>query len=217
MLDGLRDLERMTMTAPAGRLAPAHNTGLSALRHRLARLRRGSIWARPASAIVGPPPTLTPGERILATESLPGRHAMGAQTDESHTDASHVVATTQALHLRGPAGWRRVAWDETVRVSWDPRRCVLHVLVLTGPPVTVTLAPDSWIGALVRERVEATVLTSRRTTVAGVRITVVARRRPGTTEPIWHVHLSSGADADRPDIVEAIESTIHHLRAELGL
>lgn len=203
------------MTAHAGRFAHAHSSQPGApLRHRLAtRLRPGSIWARTAGAeAFGPLPTLARGERILAAESLPPAPATGPDGD-----GSHLVATTQALHLCGPDGWRRVAWDETVRVSWDPRRCVLHVLVLTGPPVTVTLAPDSLIGALVRERVEATVLTSRRTTVGGVRITVVARRRAGTTEPIWHVHLSAGADAERPDVVEAIETTIRRLRAEIGI
>src|SRR5688500_7234025 len=95
-------------------------------------------------------PSLPTGERILAAEG--------------DGDGGSVVATTMALYHRANGSpWSRLGWEETGRVSWDARRdrldltdvAVSRRLTLCLPPVMV---------ALVRERVAATWLASRRLT-----------------------------------------------------
>jgi hypothetical protein len=72
--------------------------------------------------------------------------------------------------------------------------------------------------ALVRERVAATWLISRRLTVAdGVTALVMARRRPGSSELVWVVALDGTVDADDPAVRAGVLAAIHRLRADIGV
>jgi hypothetical protein len=149
-------------------------------------------------------PSLAPGERVLAVEG--------------DGDGGSVVATTLALyHQANGSPWNRLGWEETGRVSWDARRDRLDLadlaisrrLTLSVPPVMV---------ALVRERVAATWLISRRLTVAdGVTALVMARRRPGSSELVWVVALDGTVDADDPAVRAGVLAAIHRLRADIGV
>ena len=153
----------------------------------------------------GPRPLLGRGERILATES-----------DEA---GARLVATTLALY-QGAAeeAWRRLAWEEVIRLSWDPDRGRLDVTGVDGHHVVANLPLQSRLGTLARERVAATLLVSRRVGVgAGAPATVVARRRPPPAEVVWLVRVDGGANPERPDVVEAIEAVIRSLRVEIAV
>jgi hypothetical protein len=149
-------------------------------------------------------PSLAPGERVLAVEG--------------DGDGGSVVATNQALYHRANGSpWNRLGWEETGRVSWDARRDRLD---LTDLAVSrrLTLSLPRVMVALVRERVAATWLASRRLAVTeGVTALVMARRRPGSTDLVWVVALDGGVDPDEPTVRAGVLAAIHRLRADIGV
>jgi len=149
-------------------------------------------------------PSLAPGERVLAVEG--------------DGDGGSVVATTMAIyHQANGSPWNRLGWEETGRVSWDARRDRLD---LTDLAISrrLTLSLPRVMVALIRERVAATWLVSRKVAVAdGVTALVMARRRPRSSELVWVVALASEADADEPAVRAGVLAAIHHMRADIGV
>jgi hypothetical protein len=148
-------------------------------------------------------PDLAAGERVLAVEG--------------DGDGGSVVATTLALyHQANGSPWSRLGWEETGRVSWDARRDRLDVSDLVRRRLTLSLPPV--MVALVRERVAATWLASRRLAVTdGVTALVMARRRPGSSELVWVVALDGEVDGDEPAVRAGVLAAIHRLRAAIGV
>jgi hypothetical protein len=149
-------------------------------------------------------PDLASGERILAVEG--------------DGDGGSVVATTLALyHQANGSPWSRLGWEETGRVSWDARHDRLDIGDFTVRR-RLTLSLPRVMVALVRERVAATWLASRRLTVTnGVTALVMARRRPGSSELVWVVALEGEVDGDEPAVRAGVLAAIHRLRADIGV
>jgi hypothetical protein len=149
-------------------------------------------------------PSLATGERVLAVEG--------------DGDGGSVVATTLALyHQANGSPWSRLGWEETGRVSWDARRDRLDLSDLAVSR-RLTLSLPRVMVALVRERVAATWLASRRLVVTdGVTALVMARRRPGSSELVWVVALDGEVDGDEPAVRAGVLAAIHRLRADIGV
>jgi hypothetical protein len=70
---------------------------------------------------------------------------------------------------------------------------------------------------VVKERVRATVVTTRWVGVSGDRgVTIVARRPPGTDRLTWTVSVDAGLAMDEPTARARVEEALATLRAELG-
>ena len=128
------------------------------------------------------------------------------------------MATTLALyHQANGSPWSRLGWEETGRVSWDARRDRLDLSDLAINR-RLTLSLPRVMVALVRERVAATWLVSRRLAVTdGVTALVMARRRPGSSELVWVVALDGEVDGDEPAVRAGVLAAIHRLRADIGV
>jgi hypothetical protein len=164
---------------------------------------RRSIARPPGRHRPGHPP-LDRGERVLAAEG--------------DGDGGAVVATTLALyHKANGSPWSRLGWEETGRMTWDARRELLDITGL-GPDRRVVVSLPRGLVALVRDRVASTVLASSRVPVAdGVTALLVARRRPGSSEPVWVVALSGDADGDDPAVSAGVAAAIHRFRVDIGV
>jgi hypothetical protein len=151
------------------------------------------------------------GERLLAA----------AHAD----DGTWLLGTRVALVLVRPQGQaQRVLWEQVASADWDRDQDRLRVVELAEfgvAPVVHELAmgDPGLVLELVRERVTASVLLTRRVAVEPRRgLTVIARRAPGGTGPVvWSYELDPGLDPDDPLVREAAEQGLRSARDELGL
>jgi hypothetical protein len=151
------------------------------------------------------------GERLLAAARA--------------TDGTWLIGTRAALVLVRPQGQaQRLAWEEVAHADWDREQDRLRVVELAEfgvAPVVHELAIEDpgLVLELVRERVTASVLLTRRVPVEpGRGLTVIARRAPGGTDPVvWSYDLDPGLDPDDPLVRAAAEQGLLSARDELGL
>lgn len=171
------------------------------------RVRAAFHRVDPGDAAHRSRPPLDRGERVLVSERAEG--------------SAPVVATTRALHHRGPVGWLRLPWEEIGRVRWDAAKHTLELIRFTGGSpamVTVRLNPPTRLPSVVKERVTATILVSTRVELDGWGYAnVVARCRPGTSDVVWIVQLAAGSDPDDGAVQVRVDQAIHDLRRHLGL
>lgn len=147
-----------------------------------------------------------PGERLLAWGEL--------------SDGRVVVCTTWALHSEATG---RVAWEDVVQASWADDA----LEVTLGPAaarrtVTLDFAQPAQVPAVVRERVEWTVLATQHVDLtlpdgrrAGARMS--ARRSPRSGDVAWSVVFDAGVDARDPAWRGAADLAVAELQASLGL
>lgn len=139
------------------------------------------------------------------------------------TDGSWVVATTQALWLTAPRP-RRIEWTAIDSARWV--RETQSLLVVETAPVgrlapTVDIRFDTPTGLVdvVRERVTACVVTTRRVDIRGSRGVRVVGRRPAWApgEPIrWSVSVDRGLDVTDEQVKAQIDEVLALARAEVG-
>ena len=147
------------------------------------------------------------GERVLAA---------------APASAGWVVATTHALWVPDRSGMVRLGWESVDNASWDRHEEVLTVVQaapVDGRPRRWLLRmPDAGeLLLVVKERVRATVVTTRWVGVSGDRgVTIVARRPPGTDRLTWTVSVDAGLAMDEPTARARVEEALATLRAELG-
>jgi hypothetical protein len=179
----------------------AAGAGLYALRlHRATAPRRAAI--RGARRIVGR------HERVLAVAFSPG------------TDTPAVAATTRALWLRPPTGssWQRLGWEDLAELTTTPQ--TLHVSPLPGGGAGTAVAVDEpeRLAGIGRDQVAATRVLTRRVHLGpGEQAEVALRRRPGTTELVWRVHLDPHSDPTDPGTRQRLDEALTALRRSLGL
>jgi hypothetical protein len=152
-------------------------------------------------------------ERVLAWGALVG-------------DEGWLVATSRGLRLVGPALPTAVQpWHEIGHARWSAAGAggtfAVTPLVDVEPGVQArgelrryVLAEAGELPGVVRKRVDATVLDSRRTTLpGGGGALLVARRVPGQAAREWTVVFDDDADRGDPAAREAARGTLAQLLA----
>jgi len=153
-------------------------------------------------------------------ELVAGERVLAAASDEA---GSWHVGTNAALHVAAGDGWRRIPWERIDRARYDDdsdRLQVVEVADLGQPEPThwLSLRQSRRLLELVRDRVTASILTSRHVPVRGSRgIKVVARRSPVGGPVEWSFWLASGLDPDAPDVRAALAAGQADAESELGL
>ncbi len=167
--------------------------------------------------------------RWLRRESLPGevRAQLTLQRGErvlAYADgpAGWVVVTSHAVWLPGRSRLERVGWQQVDSAAWNQDEGVLTVVQaapLGGRArrwfVRVDDARDLLL--VVKERVRATVVLSRRVLLDGDRaVTVVGRRAPGQDAVTWTVSVDVGVDPSDPAVRAEIDRALQVARADVG-
>jgi hypothetical protein len=151
------------------------------------------------------------GERLLAAARA--------------TDGTWLLGTRAALVLVRPQGQaQRLPWEEVAGADWNRDEDRLRVVELAEfgvAPVVheLAMADPGLLLELVRERVTASVLLTRRVPVEPRRgLMVIARRAPGGGGAVaWSYELDPGLDPDDPLVRAAAEQGLRSARDELGL
>ena len=118
---------------------------------------------RPSSTLA-----LGRGEKVLAVAQL--------------TEEVEVVATSLRLVVRSSDGaaWER-CWPEIDTVTWDSEERLLTVVDIEGGGTGLDLVADAHLrlAQVVRERVQSTLVASRRVQVPGGQVRLVVRKDGG--------------------------------------
>jgi hypothetical protein len=146
------------------------------------------------------------GERVLAAGRLLG--------------GGWVVATNLALHVVGPEEPLRRPWDEVASAVWSDTASMLQVSwVDGGRALTVELVPgEGLLPEVVRERVESSVVLSRRFVVQGRRgVRVAVRRAHHGAELSTQVIPDRGIDLQEPAVAARVRAELADLREQAGM
>ncbi len=162
-------------------------------------------WWRPARPGVDPDgPVLEPGERMLASAAGPG---------------GSVVATDRALLFPAGGDVRRVPWHTLATALWEDEESTLVLVELAGDAVTrIVLEEPRRVPEVVRERVTASIVMSSHVALVGsAGVWIMARRRPGTDEPLWQLRFDAEVPQDDPGIRARAEEAVAELRSRTGI
>ncbi len=150
------------------------------------------------------------GDRVLA----------GAEGD----DGTWLLGTRDALVvLAVDDAPRSLPWERVETADWDRDLDRLRVVEVAEfgqvrPVHELTVPRPGLLLQLIRERVTASVLLTRRVPVEGKRgLRVIARRPPcGRGQLVWACELDPGLDADDPVVRVAAEAALRDAQDELG-
>lgn len=149
---------------------------------------------------------LAPSERVLAAARS--------------TEATYLVASDRALYsVTGPAAtrWR---WDLVDRAVWDPPMLQLDVRPDEQSAPVRKVCPVDQRGelpAVVRDRVENSIVVNSRIEVTGGYARVLARRNTDTGRLQWRVVFGPGVDPSDQDVQAAAQAELADLRSRLGV
>jgi hypothetical protein len=153
---------------------------------------------------------VVPRERVLAATRA--------------VDGTWLVATRDRLAASDGRGVLPLRWEEVHRAEWDRDASALTVEAVRdyGRPVataTYELEEPGPLVALVRERVDASVVLQRRVPVVGKRgFTVVARRAPsGRGDLTWSFEFDRGVDPEDAVVAAATDLALGEAKESLGL
>jgi hypothetical protein len=167
--------------------------------------RLGRKVALPASVRAGL--ALEDGERVLAAAAL--------------LDGRWVVGTTRSLHVVAPDGaGERHGWDQVAAAVWSDTASMLQVTwVDQHRQLVLELAGDAgFLPEVIRERVEASVVVSRRVSAGGRRGVRVAVRRAGPGAALTtQVVADRGVDLNEPELAARVAAELADLREQTGM
>jgi hypothetical protein len=155
--------------------------------------------------------TLERGERVLAAAQL--------------QDRRWVVASTRALHVapEGAAAGERHGWDQVAAAVWSDTATMLQV-TWVGERTQSLLEFGSSEGAagflpeVIRERVGASVVLSRRIAVTGRRgVRIAIRRTAPGAELTTQIVPDRGVDLTDPELAARVDAVIADLREQTGM
>lgn len=147
------------------------------------------------------------GERVLAAAPL--------------VDQRWLVGTTRALHVVDSQGaGERHGWDQVVSATWSDTASMLQVTWAdSARRLEVELAGGAgFLPEVIRERVEASVVVSRRVSAGGRRGVQVAVRRvaPGA-ELTTQVVADRGVDLAEPELAARVAAELADLQEQTGM
>ncbi len=144
------------------------------------------------------------GEKLLAVAQL--------------TEQVEVVATSERLVVRSRdrADWER-RWPEIDTVSWDGDERVLTLLDVQGGGTDLDLVADEHLrlAQVVRERVQSTLVASRRVQVPGGQVRLVVRKDGGRL--LTQELADPGADATGPRARAQVAQAKRELADSVGM
>jgi hypothetical protein len=133
-----------------------------------------------------------------------------------------VVATTHALWVPGRSGLERIGWEEVDTASWGQDEGVLTVV--QAAPLggrarqrVLRLTDGADLLLVVKERVRATMVLSRRVDLGGGSgVAVVARRPPGSDTLTWTVSVDGGVDVTDAGVRAVVEAAVRDMKQQVG-
>lgn len=148
---------------------------------------------------------LAPGDRVLASASVPGERWL--------------AATRQALYLVDAVEVTRHPWTDVDRASFTPDPAAITIHWVTGttqelpltPPLPVTLAQT------LRERVQSSVVHVETVTLPTAGKVRVVLRRGGDGELFTQVIGSGRVDTTDPDVAALLDEAEAQVRSAAGL
>ena len=157
-------------------------------------------------------------------EVLAELHGAKPLASTETTDGSWLFGTRDALVVVDPVETRRIPWEQVESADWDQDAETLRVVEVAPygerrPEHHLGLTDAGLFLALVRERVTASVVLSRRVPLGrGKGLNVVGRRPPrGTGEITWAYELDPGVDPKDPGVRAAAEEALRVARTDAGL
>lgn len=157
---------------------------------------------------------------VLAVGTLHGEKVLASARA---VDGIWLLATRERLSAVRGDDVVALRWEEVRRAEWDRDSATLTVEAVRdyGQPVSrvaYEVEEPGPLVALVRERVDASVLLQRRVMVVGKRgFTVVARRPPsGPGALVWSCELDPGIDPDDSVVATAMDLAIGEAKESLG-
>lgn len=137
-------------------------------------------------------------------------------------DGQVVVCTKEALHVPDVG---RLAWDQVIRGAWSDEFLDVVYQPASGTgraEVRLRFEAPANVPAVVRERVEWTVLASQAVTLRhpdgrSASAVLNARRSPETGDVRWAVVFGAGADPADPQWRAAADQSLAELRDQLGI
>jgi hypothetical protein len=162
----------------------------------------------------------TPPE-VVATAGLgSGERVLAAISTQ---DGIWLLGTRDAFTVVRQGERRRIPWELIHRADWDrdeERFLVSEVGEFGRPRAEHSFAvPEpGLLLELVRERVTASVVLSRRVRVrGGTGLLVVGRKAPsGGGDITWTYEFDPGVDPAEPAVMEAAEAALRAARADIG-
>lgn len=161
-------------------------------------------------------------------DAPPAQALAGLERDErvvswADTAAGAVVLATQRglwWPARTEDGLRLIGWQHVSKAVWREGRLTVteadvddDLIVIDRAPVGVELAVPRDLPPTVRKRVEANIVRTELTPVAGGAARIVARRVPGEDGLRWWARLEPGTpDTDR--VRSSVAARVSALRAE---
>lgn len=150
---------------------------------------------------------LRTGERVLTGAPLAG--------------GQWAIGTTRALIVADDSGTlARYGWDRVAQAAWSETASMLQVTWADGSrPLVLEMADrPGYLPEVVRERVEASVVLSRRIEVTGRRGVRVAVRREAPGAPLsTQVVADRGVDVTEPALAARIAADLAELAEQVGL
>lgn len=149
---------------------------------------------------------LHPAERVLSAT-----HSAGD---------TYLVASNRALYVVTPPQATRLRWDLVDLAVWEPPALALRVRPDEQSPPESRSYPVDRTGdlpAVVRDRVENSIIVNSRVDVTGGHARVVARRHADTGVLRWRVVFGEGVDPTDPQVQAAAAAELADLRARLGV
>jgi hypothetical protein len=169
----------------------------------MARIGRRTTLPAPVRAALD----LGRGERVLAAAPLLADRWL--------------VGTTLALHVvDGAGGSERHGWDQVAGAVWSDTASMLQVTwVGEARQLQVELAGDAgFLPEVIRERVEASVVISRRIPVSGRRgVRVAVRRAAPGAALTTQVVPDRGVDLGDPELAARVAAELADLREQTGM
>lgn len=165
---------------------------------------------------------------VLGRAALPRGNKVLAQATAG--DGTWLLGTRDALVVVPPVSpdlgtkpAERIPWERIATADWDRDQERLRVFEVAEfgrqrPVHVFALSDPGPLLPMVRERVTASVLLSRRVLVRGRSgLRVVARRSPqGRGEVIWAYEFDAGVDPEDPVVQEAAAAGLRDAERELG-
>ncbi len=113
---------------------------------------------------------------------------------------------------------REIRWEEILTAEWDSEADTLTIVLVEPEVLTFELADPALLLQLVRERVTASVVLTKRVLVQGqLGFTLMARRPPDGGEISFTVEYDRGLDPDSVATKEAARTALRGVRDEVGL